>query len=155
MSDNVILTIYEDRDGVLWVGIDAGGVNRYDPITDRFVVYTHDPANPYSLSNDIIFALAPAADGTLWLSTNHGLSRFDPHTETFRDNGRGIAADDLEQLGQKFRRLKQGQHDPDGMGLGLNFCIGILQLSGGDLWITSAGEAQGATVTMTLPRNAV
>jgi signal transduction histidine kinase len=38
------------------------------------------------------------------------------------------------------------------MGLGLNFCIGILQLSGGDLWITSAGEAQGTTVTMTLPR---
>jgi signal transduction histidine kinase len=69
-----------------------------------------------------------------------------------RDNGRGIAADDLEQLGQKFRRLKQGQHDPDGMGLGLNFCIGILQLSGGDLWIASAGEAQGTTVTITLPR---
>lgn len=76
----------------------------------------------------------------------------DQATAIIRDNGRGIAADDLEQLGQKFRRLKQSQHDPDGMGLGLNFCIGILQLSGGDLWIASAGEAQGTTVTITLPR---
>jgi signal transduction histidine kinase len=39
------------------------------------------------------------------------------------------------------------------MGLGLNFSIGILRLNGGNLQVTSAGEGQGTTVTVMLPRN--
>jgi len=70
-----------------------------------------------------------------------------------QDNGRGIAPDKLELLGQKFLRLRQGRNDPEGMGLGLNFSIGILRLSGGNLQLTSTGEGQGTTVTVTLPRN--
>lgn len=68
-----------------------------------------------------------------------------------RDNGRGIAPLDLQRLGAKFTRLAQGEHDPDGMGLGLNFCIGILRLSDGSLTISSPGEGQGTTVTMRVP----
>lgn len=67
------------------------------------------------------------------------------------DNGRGIAAADLARLGQKFTRLNAGEHDPEGMGLGLNFCIGILRLSNGSLELTSPGVGQGATATIRLP----
>lgn len=67
------------------------------------------------------------------------------------DNGRGIAADDLARLGQKFIRLNAGEHDPAGMGLGLNFCIGILRLSHGSLELTSPGIGQGVTATIRLP----
>lgn len=67
------------------------------------------------------------------------------------DNGRGIAHADLQRLGKKFTRLAQGEHDPEGMGLGLNFCIGILRLSNGTLSITSPGKGQGTTVTLRLP----
>lgn len=67
------------------------------------------------------------------------------------DNGRGIAAEDLSELGEKFRRIARGEHDPEGMGLGLNFAIGIMRLSGGSLDITSPGEGLGTTVTLQLP----
>lgn len=70
------------------------------------------------------------------------------------DNGRGIAPDDLERLGEKFTRLAQGEGDPDGMGLGLNFAIGIMRLSSGSLTINSPGEGQGTIVTLHIPRAA-
>lgn len=68
-----------------------------------------------------------------------------------QDNGRGIAAPDLERLGQKFARLVQGEGHPEGMGLGLNFAIGIMRLSNGSLTLTSPGLGQGTTVTLRLP----
>ncbi|NJP07363.1 MAG: HAMP domain-containing histidine kinase [Chloroflexaceae bacterium] len=68
-----------------------------------------------------------------------------------RDNGRGIAPDDLQRLGQKFTRLARGEHDTEGMGLGLNFCIGILRLSNGSLDLTSPGLGHGTTVLIRLP----
>lgn len=68
-----------------------------------------------------------------------------------RDNGRGIAPDDLQRLGAKFTRLAQGEQDSEGMGLGLNFCIGILRLSQGSLQITSPGTGQGTMVTVRVP----
>ena len=39
----------------------------------------------------MVYAILPDHSGKLWLSTNNGISRFDPHSETFRnynmDNG--------------------------------------------------------------------
>ncbi len=69
-----------------------------------------------------------------------------------QDNGRGIAPTDLKRLGQKFARLARGEGAPDGMGLGLNFAIGIMRLSRGALTIDSPGAGQGTTVTLRLPR---
>lgn len=68
-----------------------------------------------------------------------------------KDNGRGIAHEHLARLGEKFARLARGEGDPDGMGLGLNFAIGIVQLSGGTLTIDSPGEGLGTTVTFRVP----
>jgi sugar lactone lactonase YvrE len=36
LSDSYTTTIYEDRDGILWIGTYGGGLNRYDPATDLF-----------------------------------------------------------------------------------------------------------------------
>jgi signal transduction histidine kinase len=68
-----------------------------------------------------------------------------------QDNGCGIAPEKLEQLGQKFYRLAHGERDPEGMGLGLNFCTGVLLLSNGALEITSPGPGMGTTATIRLP----
>ncbi|MBK6776738.1 MAG: hypothetical protein IPG74_13185 [Flavobacteriales bacterium] len=44
---NHISCLYEDRAGQLWIGSDAGGVDRYDPRTGVFVhVLRPDPATP-------------------------------------------------------------------------------------------------------------
>jgi signal transduction histidine kinase len=67
------------------------------------------------------------------------------------DNGPGIAPDQLARLGRRFARAAAGSRDVEGTGLGLNFCIGIMNLHGGAFEITSPGLGQGALVTLRLP----
>ncbi len=49
ISDDSVTTIIEDQNGDLWVGTFAGGLNRFDKATGRFVHFYHDPDNPNSL----------------------------------------------------------------------------------------------------------
>ncbi|MEO7912903.1 MAG: HAMP domain-containing sensor histidine kinase [Roseiflexaceae bacterium] len=67
------------------------------------------------------------------------------------DNGPGIAAEQLARLGQRFARVADGSGEVEGTGLGLNFCIGIMNLHGGAFEITSPGLGQGTLVTLRLP----
>ncbi len=139
ISDNKICGIYEDRSGVLWVGTQYGGLNRFDRSAGTFFHYKHDPGNPNSLShsytlsifedsrgilwvgtmggglngldvsrtrftryteddglpNNVVYGILEDENGCLWLSTNRGLSRFDPRTEEFKnfDRSHGLQGD--------------------------------------------------------------
>jgi signal transduction histidine kinase/ligand-binding sensor domain-containing protein len=76
--------MHEDEQGVLWVGTDGGGLNRFDRQTGRFSAYRHDPGNPDSLGGDSVLAIEEGLDGSLWLGTrSSGLDRFDLETEHF------------------------------------------------------------------------
>jgi signal transduction histidine kinase/streptogramin lyase len=81
ISDNVY-TIYEDRNGRMWVG-QVGGLSRFDPATDRFLNYQPVPHEPGSMANTI-WVIDQDRSGSLWLGTWGGtLSRFDETTKTF------------------------------------------------------------------------
>ena len=76
--------IYEDESGLLWFGTWGGGLDRYDPATNRFVHYRHDPGNPASISSDRIEFLVGDGAGGLWIGTERdGLNRYDGATGTF------------------------------------------------------------------------
>ncbi len=68
-----------------------------------------------------------------------------------RDQGRGIPADKLEHI---FDRFQQGDasdsRDMGGTGLGLAICRSIINQHGGRIWATSV-EGQGTTIHFTLP----
>lgn len=68
-----------------------------------------------------------------------------------RDNGTGIAADDLRRIGERFFRVAQGTERPEGSGIGLSCSTRIVALSGGELLVDSAGLGRGTTVTVRLP----
>jgi PAS domain S-box-containing protein len=78
-----VITITEDRSSNLWAGTYNHGLLRLDRRTEKFQSYRHDPADPYSLSNDIVTRLLIDHNGTLWVATNDGLNRFDPATGRF------------------------------------------------------------------------
>lgn len=79
-----VAVIYEDEAGQLWVGSYGMGLGKYDRGRDEFTFYKNDPANPFSLSDDSVVAIAAAPEGDLWLGTfNGGLNRFDPDSERF------------------------------------------------------------------------
>ena len=53
-NDTDIQYIYEDSDGILWLGALNGGLNRYDPSTGVFRHYVNDPQDKTSISNNRI-----------------------------------------------------------------------------------------------------
>lgn len=81
LSNSRIQSIYEDKSGKFWIGTLGGGINRFDPITNRFSSYQEKDKLP----NNVVYGILEDHNGCLWLSTNKGLSKFDPQTEVFRN----------------------------------------------------------------------
>lgn len=80
---NSIASLYEDADGILWVGTWGGGLNRFDAKTSAFTRYEPNPDDPNSIINPIVTAIAEDGRGGLWVGTQGGLERFNPTTEKF------------------------------------------------------------------------
>ncbi len=81
---------------VLWLGTGGGGLNRFDLATQKFTHYTEKNGLP----NNFIYAILADEQGRLWMSTNHGLSRFDPALagrKAFRnfDEREGLPSDEF------------------------------------------------------------
>ena len=74
LSDWVILSLYEDKQGIVWLGTNQGGLNQFDPHTGECRIVTTKQGLP---SNNIKGILGDDA-GNLWLATNRGLCRYDP-----------------------------------------------------------------------------
>lgn len=80
---NEILSILEDRSGILWIGTFHGGLDRYDPVARQFTHYRNDPDDPNSISHNIVRSIYEDSAGMLWIGTDRGLNRLDPETGTF------------------------------------------------------------------------
>jgi PAS domain S-box-containing protein len=78
-----VITILEDPSGDIWAGTYNHGLLRLDRRTGKFQTYRHNPADPSSLSNDVVTRLLLDHNGTLWVATNDGLNRFDAATGRF------------------------------------------------------------------------
>ena len=70
MSHESVQAIREDTRGVLWVGTDGGGLNRFDGGRFAPVAQTGDRANN-------VLSLHETAGGDLWVGTDGGLCRID------------------------------------------------------------------------------
>jgi len=80
---DAVISIREDASGDLWLGTFNQGLHRFDRRTGRYNTYRHNPADPSSLSNDVVTRLLIDHNGTLWAATFDGLNRFDAATERF------------------------------------------------------------------------
>lgn len=84
INNNFILTIAEDPaspNNVLWLGTEGGGLNCFDKVTGKFTSFTI--AN--GLPNNVIYGIIPDRKGFLWMSTNKGISKFNPVNFTFKN----------------------------------------------------------------------
>ena len=51
LSDNFIQDITEDEEGILWIGYNTGGMDRFDPDNEIFTHYKNRPGDTSSISN--------------------------------------------------------------------------------------------------------
>ena len=64
-----VRTLFAASDGRLWIGTFSGGVSVFDPATEAFERYQHDPADPKSLSHNRVEAVAEDRSGHVWIAT--------------------------------------------------------------------------------------
>jgi signal transduction histidine kinase/ligand-binding sensor domain-containing protein len=73
-------SIYEDPQGIVWVGTWNGGLSRYDLESKKIKTYTRDDGLP---SMSIQSILGDEKNNALWIGTFDGMSRFDLATQQF------------------------------------------------------------------------
>ena len=71
LSGSSIRALYKDRSGKLWVASDLY-LDRYEPERETFI---HQRFEPGQLEGPVT-SIGQDRDGFLWLTTNHGLTRF-------------------------------------------------------------------------------
>jgi ligand-binding sensor domain-containing protein/signal transduction histidine kinase len=84
LSTNNVYTLFEDKSGVLWIGTDWGGLNKFDKMKSNMVCYSSSPADPQGLNQKVIFTIHKDQNDVLWLGTRSGgINLFDLHTKKF------------------------------------------------------------------------
>lgn len=145
----------ESPDGTLWLGT-THGLDHYDPATDRFEHFRHDPDDPTSLSDNNVLMLLYDRHGALWVGTGYGLNRLDAPTNTFtryldgawvtyllEDHAGFIWAgteEGISRLDPETGAVTHFFHDPDDPATLTSGAIGWLHERGrelGVLWIAS------------------
>ncbi|MGB9747899.1 MAG: two-component regulator propeller domain-containing protein [Bacteroidales bacterium] len=81
LSNYDIRSITEDPQGNMWIGSEGAGLIKYSPLKDSLKFYTIQNGLP----NDAVHQIVIDHHGILWLSTNHGICRFNPKTEEIRN----------------------------------------------------------------------
>lgn len=78
ISNNTVLSVFEDDDNTLWVGT-LSGINKFNPEANSFKVYNEE----HGLTNGVVYAIQQDDSGILWLSTNAGVFSFNSSEEKF------------------------------------------------------------------------
>ena len=86
LSDSRVISGYQDSKGNLWFGTYGGGLNELIPdeqnsLDPAFINYKHDQG----LASNVVYCILGDNAGNLWLSTDNGLSMFNPNGEIFKN----------------------------------------------------------------------
>lgn len=76
LSKGEILSMLIDRSGLLWIGSNGGGLDKYNPRQTAFQYIGANGKSGYRLSDPAIWEITKAF-GYLWISTTKGLNRYD------------------------------------------------------------------------------
>ncbi|GAB4046015.1 ligand-binding sensor domain-containing protein [Spirosoma litoris] len=125
LSQGMVFDLAQDQKGFMWIAT-KDGLNRYDGY--NFKVFTHDPYNPYSISDNACSALLIDHHNRLWIGTlNNGLNLYDERTQRFFH----IAIRDQKVPGGASYEIRIMTEDPEG-----------------NIWI---GTGTGQPIKITLP----
>ena len=81
ISTNNIFCIYEDHEGTLWFGTNSGGLNKLNIKTNEFTIFTEKDGLPHNSIKGIL----EDNDNIIWISTENGISKFNPKIKTFHN----------------------------------------------------------------------
>ena len=100
VSGNLITTTYVDKQGVLYVAPEDGGLNIYNSSLDKFTTYKNIPTDITSIAGNRVTAIFEDSKGVLWIGLEgQGLQIFDRKSKQFKKSyrfntsGKGLVND--------------------------------------------------------------
>lgn len=83
LGDNRIISLLEDNNSDIWVGTFGGGLNHihlsgYKPLVTKY-------SNKNGLPDEVVYGIEKGSNDNIWLSTNNGLSQFNPASQQFNN----------------------------------------------------------------------
>ena len=149
LADNIVKSIFQDREGLLWFGTNGGGVSRYEGQT--FTTFTTQDG----LAANGVTSIIQDREGALWFGTWDGVSRYEGKIFTSFTTQDGLVHNSVTSMVQDregvlwFGTLGGGVSRYDGKtfttfttqdGLAHNSVTAMVQDQEGALWfVTQAG----------------
>jgi PAS domain S-box-containing protein len=165
LSNNSIYSLFQDKQGNIWIGTFGNGLNILNPIADKFMHFKSEPGSKNSLSNNQVNVFLEEND-FLWIGTEGGLNRYNKKDNTFKHyvndplNKKSIGSNavwalckdkrgnlwigtwggGLNRFDYKTESFEHYYNDPrDTNSIGSNNMFSIFEDSRGRLWIGTMG----------------
>ncbi len=105
LASNNVMDLWNDGQGTLWIATYGGGLDRLDLETSKVRHLTHKDGLP----SDSLYSLLPDDNGRLWISSNQGLTRLDPHSLEMENFDLGDGLQSTEFNGRSFLKTSEGE----------------------------------------------
>lgn len=116
LGTSMILSVREDLSGRIWVSTGGAGfaqmkiaAQRGSRVPSPGEVSFERYSTKDGLSNDFVYGILDGGDGSIWMSTNKGLTRFVPETKQFRTFDQSDGLQDNEFNTNAFLRSRNGE----------------------------------------------
>lgn len=80
-SNSHITCLLQTEPDYMWLGTYGDGIKKLNLITRQTTNYTEQNG----LANNVVYGILEDKENNLWISTNKGISQFDPKEETFKN----------------------------------------------------------------------
>ncbi len=135
-----VRTMMASRDGRIWIGTDGRTLAAYNPRTEQWQVFQHDPQRADSLGG-VVRTLAEDAQGRIWVGSNGGgLQVLAPGDDRFERYGTAEGLPD-----QRVQKISIG---PDGT-VWVGTWGGLVRLSPGARRLEPLQLADGSSLLLT------
>lgn len=93
IGSNSVWCVTEDSKKNIWIGTWGGGINKFNRGANSFTRFTVDNGLP----GNVVYGIIPDQEDNLWLSSNKGLSKFNPSNGIIRnfDRSNGLLINDF------------------------------------------------------------
>jgi len=130
INHNVIFSLFEDREGLIWVGTNGGGINIFDPRSERFSHYSFATGKDGTWAIDNIYCIYEDSRGDIWVGSEGGL---------------------LKKKRDETAFLRYRRQDGDSESISSNAITSIYQDSRGDLWFCCDTGGLDKLINKTFP----
>lgn len=82
LGSNEVWVVHEDKKGNIWIGTAGAGLNFLSAANRQSGVYKFERiGREQGLPSSVVFSILEDTNGMLWLSTNRGITKFNPATK--------------------------------------------------------------------------